>query len=107
MIDINYILQTYNPCVLTINETWLNSNIQTSELFIDNRYAYHRLDRLHKQGGGLITLVDKRTKSNVENTVINDDIELLHTLIYIFATPVNIINIYRPPNSSISNLYTY
>ena len=40
MIDINYILQTYNPCILTINETWLNSNIHTSELFIDNRYVF-------------------------------------------------------------------
>ena len=92
--DLNILLNTYNPSVLNLNETWLSDNINTDELFIQNNYNIYRLDRSHKPGGGLITLINCKHKSLIENSIINCNIELLHTIFYVHTKPISIVNIY-------------
>ncbi|CAB4021812.1 Hypothetical predicted protein, partial [Paramuricea clavata] len=54
--------------VLTVSETWLNTSVTNKEIEIEG-YKLHRLDRLHKKGGGTnfhqlwIKLQHKKSKS--------------------------------------------
>ena len=46
----------YNkPSVITLSETWLNSNISDNEIKLDN-YVLYRADR-GARGGGVVTYV--------------------------------------------------
>ena len=38
--------------IITISETWLNTTVTSAEIQIEG-YKLHRLDRLHKGGGGV------------------------------------------------------
>ena len=59
--------------VLTISETWLNTTMTNKELEIEG-FKLHRLDRLHKKGGGVCPYARKNIKSSLmkELTQISD-----------------------------------
>nr|XP_058960856.1 uncharacterized protein LOC131787797 [Pocillopora verrucosa] len=50
--------------IITISETWLNTTVTSEEIQIEG-YKLHRLDRLHKGGGGVCAYVRKDLKSSV------------------------------------------
>jgi len=50
--------------IITISETWLNTTVTSAEVQIES-YKLHRLDRLHKRGGGVCAYVRKDLKSSV------------------------------------------
>ena len=50
--------------IITISETWLNTTVTSAEIQIEG-YKLHRLDRLHKGGGGVGAYVRKDLKSSV------------------------------------------
>ena len=50
--------------VLTVSETWLNTSVTNKEIEIEG-YKLHRLDRLHKKGGGVCAYIRKDIKSLV------------------------------------------
>ena len=50
--------------IITISETWLNTTVTSAEVQIEG-YKLHRLDRLHKRGGGVCAYVRKDLKSSV------------------------------------------
>lgn len=47
--------------IITISETWLNTTVTSAEVQIEG-YKLHRLDRLHKRGGGVCAYVRKRSQ---------------------------------------------
>jgi len=87
--------------VLSVNETWLKPAINNKELCL-NQYNIFRLDRTEKQGGGVAIVAHKKLDAHVENTIISDYIELIHISIDLpFQKSIQIVSLYRPPNSSI------
>ena len=48
--------------VLTVSETWLNTSVTNKEIEIEG-YKLHRLDWVHKKGGGLCAYIRKDIKS--------------------------------------------
>ena len=50
--------------IITFSETWLNTTVTSAEIQIEG-YKLHRLDRLHKGGGGVCAYVRKDLKSSV------------------------------------------
>ncbi|CAB4010846.1 Hypothetical predicted protein, partial [Paramuricea clavata] len=50
--------------VLIVSETWLNTSVTNKEIEIEG-YKLHRLDRLHKKGGGVCAYIRKDIKSLV------------------------------------------
>ncbi|CAB4018277.1 Hypothetical predicted protein, partial [Paramuricea clavata] len=50
--------------VLTVSETWLNTSVTNKEIEIEG-YKLHRLNRLHKKGGGVCAYIRKDIKSLV------------------------------------------
>ena len=75
--DILHLINSYSLKVFGLTETWLNCSIQNDELFFDN-FRTHRLDRVSNKGCGLCLLVHKCLNSIIENTLVTDNLELLH-----------------------------
>ena len=50
--------------IIAISETWLKTTVTSAEIQIEG-YKLHRLDRLHKGGGGVCAYVRKDLKSSV------------------------------------------
>jgi hypothetical protein len=48
-------LEAMDPTVLCINETWLNSNVSTSEVVDDKKFTVFRNDRKKGRGRCLIS----------------------------------------------------
>lgn len=91
---------TYNkPHVITLSETWLNSNISDNEINLDN-YVLYRKDR-GSRGGGLVTYVS----SNLTAELVSPDenplnFECLFVKISLHENKRLIIgNIYKPPSA--------
>ena len=84
--------------------TWLNSNIGNKELLFES-FKYNRLDRSsNKKGGGLLILIKNIFVSCLENTLLNNNIELIHISFKIgFLKTIQLVNIYRPPNSKLED----
>ena len=89
--------------VLTVSETWLNTTVTNKEVEIEG-YKLHRLDRLHKKGGGICTYVRKGIKSTVikDLTQISDTNfhQLWITLQYKKSKSLLVCTSYRPPDCS-------
>ena len=73
LLDMQSYLYTHSPDILIVNETWLNSHINSDELIDENFYKIFRHDRseLDKQkygkvGGGGVFIVVKRSL-NIES----------------------------------------
>ena len=58
LIETKEIVKSHKIDVLTMSETWLNSTVTNGEIAIDD-YKIYRLDRLHKEGGGVCAFVKK------------------------------------------------
>ncbi|CAB4046310.1 Hypothetical predicted protein, partial [Paramuricea clavata] len=65
--EVKELVKLNNIDVLTISESWLNSSVTNREIAIDY-YKIHRLDRLHKKGGGVCAYI----KKNIKATVLKD-----------------------------------
>ena len=65
--EVKELVKLKNIDVLTISESWLNSSVTNREIAIDD-YKIHRLDRLHKKGGGVCAYI----KKNIKATVLKD-----------------------------------
>lgn len=91
---------SYNkPAVITLSETWLNSNVHDDEIGLDG-YNVYRADR-GSRGGGVATYVSANLSS--ELIIANESpvhFECLFVRICFHQSKRLIIgNIYRPPNS--------
>jgi hypothetical protein len=62
--EVKELVKLKNIDVLTISESWLNSSVTNREIAIDD-YKIHRLDRLHKKGGGVCGYIKKNIKATV------------------------------------------
>jgi len=84
-IDLLKVSLTYNkPHIITLSETWLNSDISDDEIKLDN-YVLFRKDR-GTRGGGLLTYVS----SNLTAELVVPSVNPQHFIIG---------NIYKPPNA--------
>lgn len=91
-----------NILVFSLAETWLSSDIKTSELFIPD-FKIHRIDR-STRGGGIVILVTNKIYSSIENSIMTENLELLHISINRSkARPLQFITVYRPPSCTVGN----
>ena len=98
-----------NLSIFTISETWLNQKIPTSMISIPG-FSTVRLDRptsLKSRGGGLLTYISNDLSYDDNNfnhlNLVNSDIELqCLSLDLEHVRQMIVINIYRPPQGSIS-----
>jgi len=98
--DVIDIYRSQNISVFCLTETWLSSNIRSSE-FLFEGYTTHRIDRDYGNGGGLCCLVDKKVPFSIENVFCSMSLELLHVSIdFSHMKPLQVITIYRRPNAS-------
>ena len=79
---------------LTISESWLNSSVTNREIAIDD-YKIHRLDRLHKKGGGVCAYIKKNIKAtNFHQLWINLQCRKNKSIIICVS--------YRPPDTRLN-----
>ena len=87
----------YNPTIVALTETWLDSSIPSS-FFCPNNYVIYRSDRTHAKGGGTLLLV--------KNTVVSKPLELDNNssidavaceLLLADNTNIGLLCVYRPP----------
>ena len=64
MLELRQLAPERKSDIITISETWLNTTVTSAEIQIEV-YKLHRLDRLHKGGGGVCAYVRKYLKSSV------------------------------------------
>ena len=64
MLELRQLASERKSDIITISETWLNTTVTSEEIQIEG-YKLHRLDRLHKGGGGVCAYVRKDLKSSV------------------------------------------
>lgn len=96
------LINNTNSNVICLNETWLNCKIPSNEL-IFNGFNVVLLDRNAKRGGGSLILIKKGIDFEFTNSLIDDHIELINVSITINnALTINIILLYRPPNTPIT-----
>jgi exonuclease III len=101
--DLKFFLSAFSIDILCIAETWLTSEIQNSELFMNN-YVIHRIDRQNKRGGGVLILVHIRFNAQLEGHVIDDNLELIHLSIdFLHSKPLQIVCFYRPPSCPVAD----
>ena len=62
--ELKELVNTRKSDIVTISETWLNTTITSAEVKIEG-YKLFRMDRLHKQGGGVCAYVRKELKATV------------------------------------------
>ncbi|CAB4040401.1 Hypothetical predicted protein [Paramuricea clavata] len=100
--EVKELVKLNNIDVLTISESWLNSSVANREIAIDD-YKIHRLDRLHKKGGGVCAYIKKNIKATVLKDLSKVSVSNFHQLwinlqcqknksIIIYVT-------YRPPDT--------
>ncbi len=91
------VCETTHPDVVCVVETWLNSDILNSELYVPN-YSVLRLDR-NRHGGGVALFI----QNNISYVPILTDIPNLEFLLVSLTRHQLHLNIgvfYRPPSSS-------
>ena len=64
LIQLRELVKSEKYDIVTISETWLNTNVTSGEIKLDD-YKVFRLDRLHKRGGGVCAYVRKELKTEV------------------------------------------
>ena len=64
LIQVRELAKLENIDVLTISETWLNLTVTNKEIIIEG-YKLHRLDCLHKKGGGVCLYIRNDIKANI------------------------------------------
>lgn len=91
--------------VLILTETWLNSNIQDSEIYISG-YNIERRDRIGKKGGGVMMYIADDITYNRDLSIESRDLELLCIRVnpYKSNCPLFLVGLYRPDSSSDNTL---
>ena len=92
--------------IITIQETKLTPKAKTPKI---HNFTSVRTDRLHKAGGGLITLIRDNitfTTTDIPSTINTHNIELQMVKVHINNTKhITIANIYIPPRDTTSTHY--
>ena len=92
--------------IITIQETKLTPKAKTPKI---HNFTSVRTDRLHKAGGGLITLIRDNitfTTTDIPSTINTHNIELQMVKVHINNTKhITITNIYIPPRDTTSMHY--
>ena len=102
--QLNSTVKTLGLNVLCVNETWLNSEIDTSEIHFDG-YNVIRLDRNASNsnkhsGGGVAIYIEDHIPYRPRPDLHNDKMELCWIEInFPNSSPVLIGSLYRPPDS--------
>ena len=93
-------LLTHDIDIFSLNETWLNSSISNTSLFLPG-YRIFRVDRTYACGWGVCILVRNKFNAQTVNTIMSVNIELLHVcLLFKNCRSLNIVSVYRPPKCS-------
>ncbi|KAK6053782.1 hypothetical protein COOONC_08711 [Cooperia oncophora] len=102
LVHLHAFLSEMKPDILVITETWLTPHILDSELTGGFPYFLYRKDRTQRKGGGVCCIV--RSFLNCTevklNTNMAPDILCCDILMHGAASPLRIISVYRPPNTS-------
>jgi len=109
MDELRVLVDTQQPHIVSIVETWLSSEISDNEIFLQG-YQVLRLDR-NRHGGGILMFIHE---SLVPKVVVAgpSDLELLIISVHnhMSSCKHHIGLFYRPPSSgvqSLERLYTY
>lgn len=75
-------IDTCNPDIIALTETWLHPNIQDNELFDQaNHFTVYRFDRDTRHGGGVLLAVRKEIPSSVVH--LSNNIETVWAVVQI------------------------
>ena len=95
------LLDDYNPDVIAVSETWLSSDIFSSEFFPDGYYVF-RKDRADGYGGVLLAC---RSSINCQELVFDNSTEAVVCKVTLNnCQPLIICSFYRPPNKDIQSI---
>ena len=104
--ELKLLIHDTHADITTIQETKLTPKANTPEV---HNLTTVRADRLHKAGGGLITLIRDNitfTKTDIRSTINTYNTELQMVKVHINNTKhITIANIYIPPQDSTSMHY--
>ena len=107
--QIKILLFDEKPHIFCITETWLNKDISSSILnvenyYIDDDFRIDRTDTLHGRGGGLLIYArNDIVLKKVENCSSFNQFCQFQLLMQHGNNPLNVTLIYRSPNSSAEN----
>ena len=104
--ELKLLIHDTHADIITIQETKLTPKAQTPKI---HNFTSVRTDRLHKAGGGLITLIRDNitfTTTDIPSTINTHNIELQMVKVHINNTKhITIANIYIPPRDTTSTHY--
>ena len=104
--ELKLLIHDTHADIITIQETKLTPKAKTPKI---HSFTSVRTDRLHKAGGGLITLIRDNiafTTTNIRSTINTHNIELQMVKVHINNTKhITIANIYIPPRDTTSTHY--
>ena len=104
--ELKLLIHDTHAYIVTIQETKLTPNANTPKV---NIFTTVRADRLHRAGGGLITLIRDTitfTTTDIPSTINTHNTELQVVKVHINNTKhITITNIYIPPQDSTSTQY--
>ena len=104
--ELKLLIHDTHADIITIQETKLTPKAKTPKI---HNFTSVRTDRLHKAGGGLITLIRDNitfTTTDIPSTINTHNIELLMVRVHINNTKhITIANIYIPPRDTTSTHY--
>ena len=101
MDQVRELIQTQNPCILGLSETFLNDNIDDNLLHVAN-YSLERRDRRGQEGGGVLCFI-KNSISYVRRTDLEpDDMEIIWIeIIHEYSKNILVSFIYRTPSTTV------
>ena len=96
-----FIYNNAAPKILFITETWLNHTISDAMIDPMSHYTIYRCDRTHRNGGGVLTLIDKTIRTVRHELSVN--FPNVEGILIEFEKRVKfrILLIYRPPDHNI------
>ena len=104
--ELKLLIHDTHADIITIQETKLTHKAKTPKI---HNFTSVRTDRLHKAGGGLITLIRDNiisTTTDIPSTINTHNIELQMVMVHINNTKhITIANIYIPPRDTTSTHY--
>ena len=104
--ELKLLIHDTHADIITIQETKLTPKAKTPKI---HNFTSVRTDRLHKAGGGLITLIRDNitfTTTDIPSTINTHNIELQMVTVHINNTKhITIANIYIPPRDTTSTHY--
>ena len=104
--ELKLLIHDTHAAIITIQETKLTPKAKTPKI---HSFTSVRTDRLHKAGGGLITLIRDNitfTTTDIPSTINTHNIELQMVKVHINNTKhITIANIYIPPGDTTSTHY--